>query len=362
MAAQTSIVPTDAELLQAQADLWRHSLYYLTPMALRCAVELGIPTVIHRLGGAASPSDLITALSLPSSKLPFLRRLLRLLAAEGVFSVDKSMEGMYCINPVSYLLVEGIPNEVHINHTSLVLANTSTRYIDAAMGLAEWFKRDVVTPPFDEVHGATLLHESMESLDADYHKMVNEALQAHDNFGIPIAIRELRDLFKGVQSMTYCCGASGDDEFARAIVKAFPQIKCTVLAYPKMISNKPADSVINYVQGDMFHFIPPAQTVMLKLVLHHWTDEDCVMILAQCRKAIPSRKDGGKVIIGDIVIDYFPGPMLETHLLMDVAMMTMTKGRQRDEKEWREIFMKAGFSDYKLKKKFGARGVFEVYP
>jgi hypothetical protein len=37
---KTIIVPTDADLLQAQADLWRHSLYYLTSMALKCAVEL----------------------------------------------------------------------------------------------------------------------------------------------------------------------------------------------------------------------------------------------------------------------------------------------------------------------------------
>ena len=86
-------------------------------------------------------------------------------------------------------------------------------------------------------------------------------------------------------------------------------------------------------------------------------------ILSECRKAIPPRKDGGKVLIGDIVIDYSDSKtMLETHLLIDVGMMTMTKGRQRDENEWRQIFMKAGFSDYKILKKFGARGVFEVYP
>ena len=82
MASQASNVvrPSDAELLQAQADLWWVSLSYLTPMSLRCAVELGIPTAIHRHGRAASPTDLIPALSLPSAKLPFLRRLLRLLA------------------------------------------------------------------------------------------------------------------------------------------------------------------------------------------------------------------------------------------------------------------------------------------
>lgn len=30
--SSTTMVPTDAELLQAQADLWRHSLYYLSSM------------------------------------------------------------------------------------------------------------------------------------------------------------------------------------------------------------------------------------------------------------------------------------------------------------------------------------------
>jgi len=96
-------------------------------------------------------------------------------------------------------------------------------------------------------------------------------------------------------------------------------------------------------------------------VLHHWSDEDCVKILAQCKKAIPSREEAGKVLVGDIVISCSPGPISETQLLMDVAMLTVSKGRQRDENDWSEIFVKAGFTDYKLVQ-FGARGVFEVYP
>lgn len=85
-------------------------------------------------------------------------------------------------------------------------------------------------------------------------------------------------------------------------------------------------------------------------------------ILAQCRKVIPSREEGGKVIIIDVVVGSSSGPMLEAQLLMDVAMMVVTRGRQRDENDWRELFMTAGFSDYKLVKKLGPRGVFEVYP
>ncbi|TVU02674.1 hypothetical protein EJB05_51812, partial [Eragrostis curvula] len=330
-------------------------------MALKCAVELDIPMAIHRLGGEASVPALITTLSLPPAKIPFLRRLMRLLATSGVFTFDNSTE-MYRINALSYLLVEGITDDRHINHKSFVHTCTSTRFIDAAIGLAEWFK-DALTHPFEDLHGVKLFHESMENHDADYHKMANEALAAHDHFGVDIAVKDqFRHLFEGLTSLTYCICSDGDDRTARAIVKTFPHIKCTVLPNPKLIGTiKRPDAAINYVAGDMLKFIPPAQAVVLKLALRHWKDERCVKILAQCKKAIPSREDGGKVVISDIVIESSPGPMREAHLLMDVAMMTMTEGRERDENEMREIFMKAGFSDYKLDK-FGARDVFEVYP
>jgi hypothetical protein len=85
--------------------------------------------------------------------------------------------------------------------------------------------------------------------------------------------------------------------------------------------------------------------------------------LEQCKKAIPSREEGGKVIIIEILLGPYMGPiMYEAQLLMDMLMMVNTRGRQRSENDWRQIFTKAGFSDYKIIKKVGARGVIEVYP
>ena len=86
-------------------------------------------------------------------------------------------------------------------------------------------------------------------------------------------------------------------------------------------------------------------------------------ILEQCKKAIPSREEGGKVIVIEILLGPYMGPiMYEAQLLMDMLMMVNTRGRQRGENDWRQIFTKAGFSDYKIVKKIGARGVIEVYP
>jgi hypothetical protein len=69
------------------------------------------------------------------------------------------------------------------------------------------------------------------------------------------------------------------------------------------------------------------------------------------------------VIIIEILLEPYMGPiMYEAQLLMDMLMMVNTRGRQRSENDWRRIFTKAGFSDYKIVKKIGARGVIEVYP
>ncbi|XP_044971941.1 flavonoid O-methyltransferase-like protein Os11g0303600 [Hordeum vulgare subsp. vulgare] len=359
--SQTMTTPTDAELVQAQADLWHHCLSYLTPMALRCAVQLGIPTAIHRLGGAASLPDLVTALSLPTSKVPFVGRLLRLLAATGILASNEA--GMYSLVPLSYLLVDGVRIDGDASQTAFVLTVTSRHFMEAAIGLADWFKNDIPPPvpsPFEDVHGAALFEESMAALDPECDKLFNESLAAHDHMGIGTILRECHGIFNGLQSLTDCCG--GDGTTARAIVKAYPHIKCNVLDLSRVIDKAPRDGFVNYIAGDMFHSIPPAQVVMLKLVLHFWSDEDCINILAQCKKAIPTREAGGKVIIIDIVVDSSSGKMFETQLLMDMAMMVYTRGRQRDEQDWNAIFVKAGFSDYKIVKKLGARGVIEVYP
>ncbi|KAF0896959.1 hypothetical protein E2562_030964 [Oryza meyeriana var. granulata] len=366
MAAQapTMLTPTDDELLQAQADLWRHSLYYITSLSLQCVVKLGVPTAIHRAGGASSLPDLVTALSLPPAKLPFLRRLMRLLVYSGVFAADDTTEaGTYRLTALSCLLVDGaVDSHGHPSQVPTVLAMGSRHCIEAAMGFTEWFKKDPAAVPslFEHVHGATPFDESMANLDPESDALLNEGLAAHDSSGFATVLRECRDVFQGVQSLTYCRG--GDGAAARAIVEAFPHINCTVLDFPRVIGNKKADGVVNYVAGDLLHFIPPAQAVLLKVVLHHWSDEDCVKILAQCKKAIPPREAGGKVIIIDIVLSSASGPLLEAELLMDVGMMLVSKGRQRDENEWCSIFKKASFSDYKIVKKLGIRGVFEVYP
>jgi len=84
------VLESGAELLQAQADLWRHSLCFYTSMALQCAVKLGVPAAIHRRGGTASLPEILAELSVLASKLPFLRRVMRLLTTSGLFAAENT--------------------------------------------------------------------------------------------------------------------------------------------------------------------------------------------------------------------------------------------------------------------------------
>ncbi|KAL3509269.1 hypothetical protein ACH5RR_028670 [Cinchona calisaya] len=103
-------------------------------------------------------------------------------------------------------------------------------------------------------------------------------------------------------------------------------------------------------------------------ILHDWSDEECVKILKNCKEAIPSKDKGGKVIIIDMVMKNQPegddsdDKAIETQLFFDMLMMVLTKGRERNEKEWAKLFFEAGFSGYKINPVFGLRSLIEIEP
>jgi hypothetical protein len=86
--------------------------------------------------------------------------------------------------------------------------------------------------------------------------------------------------------------------------------------------------------------------------------------MRRCKEAIPARDAGGKVIIIDMVVGYpvtQQNDSKEAQILLDVFMMYID-GIEREEHEWRKIFLEAGFSDYKITPTNGVRSIIEVYP
>ena len=99
-------------------------------------------------------------------------------------------------------------------------------------------------------------------------------------------------------------------------------------------------------------------------MLHNWSDEDCVRILKRSKEAISTRGPNGKVMIIDAVAGSLASnkQTSEAQLLMDICMMLLTTGEERDEERWHRLFLDAGFSGYKINPILGSRSLIEVFP
>ncbi|GJZ57268.1 trans-resveratrol di-O-methyltransferase-like protein [Tanacetum coccineum] len=65
------------ELFEAQAHIYRHIFYYATSMSLKCALELGIPDIIHDHEKPITIQELVSKLNFPVEKTHNLQRLMR---------------------------------------------------------------------------------------------------------------------------------------------------------------------------------------------------------------------------------------------------------------------------------------------
>ncbi|KAH0689973.1 hypothetical protein KY289_017331 [Solanum tuberosum] len=275
MALPNNIGYETNEVLAAQAHIANHVLNYINSMSLKCAIQLGIPDIIH-------------------SHDPIRFR-----------------EESYLLTPTSRLLLKNEP-----------------------LSLA----------PFVQAQLVPILMDPWHSLGDDprLNRLFNEAMGNDARLITSVLIKNGKGVFEGLKSLVDVGGGIGT--VAKAISNAFPELKCSVFDLPHFVEGLEGGINLSYIGGDI--------------------DEDCVKILKKCKEAIPSKENGGKVIVIDIVIDNQKGDdkSFETQLFSDVLMMVHVSGKERNEQEWAKLFSDAGFSDYKISPILGLRSVMEVYP
>ncbi|KAL6838572.1 hypothetical protein ACP4OV_031628 [Aristida adscensionis] len=350
-------------LLDAQLDLWHHTFGYVKSMALKSALDLRIADAIHRHGGAATLTEIAASAALHPSKAPSLRRLMRALTVTGIFSVvdvDRAGAGehAYGLTPASRLLV-GTRNVA--DFLTMMLDDV---FVTPFHGLGAWLRREPTTTPdrslLEVTHGYDLW--GLRDNNPRFGELFDEGMVSDSTFVMDIVVNECGDVFRGLSSLVDVGGGRGGA--TEAIAKAFPHVKCSVLELPHIVDNAPASTDVEYIAGDMFESIPSANAIFLKWVLHDWGDAECVKILKNCKKAIPPKDEGGKVIILDIVVGAGSSSNLkhkETQVLFDLFIMFMN-GAERDEQELKKIIFEAGFSGYKIIPIAGVRSIIEAYP
>ncbi|CAL5079262.1 unnamed protein product [Urochloa decumbens] len=386
MPALAMSATTGTELTQAEAELWCHNFGYLKSMALQCAIKLGIPTAIHRVGGSASLPELYSALPVASSKRPCLSRIMTFLAASGIFREEKKIipdaEPLYHLTTASRLLVDDDSDDAGGRRRRTCVAQlltlcSSPSYFAASQNLAAWLQKEddidggaaAARTPFAMAHGGAGFYDVVGQ-DAAFGACFDAAMGSDSGFVWGIVVREHgEEVFDGVASVVDVGGHDGTT--ARAIAGAFPHVRCTVLDLPRVVDAAMVmataggdDGTLEFVAGDMREFIPPADAVLFKCVLHNWSDEDCVQILKRAKEAISTREPKGKVVITEVVLASPSNKQtLEAQLLMDLCMMVVLEGKERTEEAWHKIFLDAGFTRYKITPiSETTRSLIEVFP
>ncbi|EHA8586287.1 Trans-resveratrol di-O-methyltransferase [Cocos nucifera] len=347
------------ELLQAQTHVCHHINGNAISMFLKCAVELGIPDAIHAHGQPLPFSLLVSSLPMPPTKAPSLRRLLRLLTHTGFFTIhpdlDSSGDDAYSLTPSSQLLLRSSSPSL----ASFVLGMLDSSILSPLQLLSAWYRSEQPATAAEMARGMPIW--DWTRANPHFNLLFNDAMASDTSVVSKVVVTDCKAAFRGLRSLVDVGGGNG--MFARAIAEAFPHIKCTVYDLPHVVATMPESPVVQAIGGDMFERIPPADAVFLKLVMHMLTDEQCVKILRLCKEAIPKREDGGKVIIVDMVLnsekeDYM---VTESQLVMDLVMLQATGGKEREEHEWKKIFVEAGFVDHRVTP-LGTRSLIEVFP
>ncbi|KAI3711123.1 hypothetical protein L2E82_40982 [Cichorium intybus] len=76
-------------------------------------------------------------------------------------------------------------------------------------------------------------------------------------------IKHCARAFEGLTSVVIVAGVTGT--IAKAIAKAFPNIKCICFDLPHVVSGLEGSKNMSYACGDMFEAIPKADAVLLKV-------------------------------------------------------------------------------------------------
>nr|GMC72771.1 trans-resveratrol di-O-methyltransferase-like [Ipomoea batatas] len=258
------------EILLDQTHIWNHIFHFINSASLKCAVELGIPDIIHSHGRPITLQELADALHINKAKAHQLGRLMRVLTRSGFFLDAKITHGNgYALARPSFLLLKDHPFSL----APFVLGAVCTIFTGPWHGVSEWFRNDDPMPHVT-AYGRTFW--DLASQDPEINHYTNQAMAGDALLFMTLIRKYCRGVFEGLDSLVDVGGGTG--MVAKAIADEFPNMKCTVLDLPHVVAGLEGTKNLAYVAGNMFQAIPPAQAVFLK----RWLQRDARKLRQQC--------------------------------------------------------------------------------
>jgi SAM-dependent methyltransferase len=95
---------------------------------------------------------------------------------------------------------------------------------------------------------------------------------------------------------------------------------------------------ITFVEGSFFERVPEGDVYILSTILHDWDDESAAAILQTIRKAAPP---GARLLVIETILPEGNEPNGAKWL--DLLMLTLFGGRERNDEQWRALLAAGGF-------------------
>jgi len=131
----------------------------------------------------------------------------------------------------------------------------------------------------------------------------------------------------------------GNGTLLLELIERRPELRGIVLDLPETVRDEAAlGDRIEFVPGNFFDSVPEGDAYVLSGILHDWPDEDAARILRTIRAAAPPH---ARLLINESVIE--PGNDADAAKWLDLLMLVLAGGRERDEEQWRALLEGADF-------------------
>ncbi|KAM7270196.1 hypothetical protein ACFE04_029410 [Oxalis oulophora] len=326
---------------QSQAPVWRSLLGFAHSMALKCAVELKLADIIHSHATPITISQIASSIDSPSTPdESSLKRVMRLLVEDQIFTSYEPSDGgetLYGSTEASSWIV----NNKETSLSSFIIAQTHSSMMTGWSYLSQGVKEGGTG--FEKAYNCNLYE--FASKDQEFNKIFNSGMACMAKDLTAAIVEQYHDGFKGINTLVDVGGGIG--KTIAAIVEANPHIKGINFDLSHVLAMAPKYNGVTHIVGNMFESIPKADAIFMKWIMHNWSDDECIKILKNCQKALSKRS--GKVIIADMVLDPSnTNPFRERHIVGDLRMLAINRGKERTEPEWKRLLKEGGFPRYKI--------------
>jgi hypothetical protein len=136
----------------------------------------------------------------------------------------------------------------------------------------------------------------------------------------------------------------GNGSLLRALLERHGGLRGIVFDLPETVRDESAfGDRCTFVAGDFFEGVPVGDVYVLSTILHDWDDERAGAILRTIRAAATA--DTRLVLLEGVVE---PGNEPDGAKWLDLLMLTLFAGRERDAGEWRALLEQNGFEPTRI--------------